>query len=471
MKITIKNCVEIDNRELNKILWDIRHKTALACNKAMTWMYTFSQENMDYKSQTGESFNEKERFGKSHGAWIENRMNEIMDICNSGNVAQTRQFASNRFNNDKKKGLFKGEVSISNFKKNMPIIIHNKNFKISQGNNGYEVDLSLFNMKYQKENEIKRLTLNIDKLGGTEKATLNRIISGEYKQGSAQIIEDKKKKGKWYLTISFSFEQKTENELNSNKIMGIDLGVVNTATMQVLNTLDDEFDWIHFSDCMIDGGELIHHRQQIESRRISLQRATKHRGEGSIGHGRQTRVSVVNKIGDKYTRFKDTFNHKTSKNIVHLAVKHNCCAIQMEDLSGYSDEQKERFLKNWSYYDLQQKIKYKAEEKGINVNFILPHYTSLRCNKCGFIDKENRDCKNNQAKFKCVNCGHGKIDEKGKGKINADVNAARNISIPNIELIILEQLETQSKQNNKYKEMYEWYKKLLTEKEKKKKSA
>lgn len=50
-----------------------------------------------------------------------------------------------------------------------------------------------------------------------------------------------------------------------------------------------------------------------------------------------------------------------------------------------------------------------------------------RCNKCGNIHIENRDCKNDQAKFECKICGH---------KDNADVNASKNIAIPYIDKII-----------------------------------
>ncbi|WP_186430057.1 zinc ribbon domain-containing protein [Clostridium sp. BSD9I1] len=101
-------------------------------------------------------------------------------------------------------------------------------------------------------------------------------------------------------------------------------------------------------------------------------------------------------------------------------------------MSRYIEGVNETLLKNWSYYDLQQKIKYEAEENGIEVNFINPYCTSFRCSLYGNIDKENRDCKNNQAKFECIICGH---------KENADINAARNISLPNIEDIIKEQFK------------------------------
>ena len=38
--------------------------------------------------------------------------------------------------------------------------------------------------------------------------------------------------------------------------------------------------------------------------------------------------------------------------------------IQMEELTGITSEAN-RFLKNWSYFDLQTKIEYKAQEAGI----------------------------------------------------------------------------------------------------------
>lgn len=103
----------------------------------------------------------------------------------------------------------------------------------------------------------------------------------------------------------------------------------------------------------------------------------------------------------------------------------------MEDLAGFSNKQKNSLLKNWSYYDLQSKIEYKAEEYGIDVIFIKPSYTSQRCNKCGYIHIDNRKT---QADFKCIECGY---------KSNADINAARNIAIIGIEQIINEQLKEQ----------------------------
>jgi len=435
IKIAIKSCNEI--KDYRKILRDLRYQTWLASNKAMTYSYAFVVENMEHKLKTGTSINEKERFGKSHGSWVENRMNEVMNIHNSGNVAQTRQFVSNRFKDDVKKGLFKGQVSISNFKQNIPLIVHNKNYKITQGNKGFEVKCSLFNLKYQKDNDIKQVNFMIDSLDNSRKSILNKITLGIYKQGSVQIIEDKK--GKWYLIISFSFEP-VVRQMDMNKVLGVDLGIVNTATMQVFDIDTQKWDRMSWKECKINGSELIHYRQKIESRNKQMYIASKIVGNGRIGHGSKVRLKPVEKTRDKVGKFRDTYNHKVSKNIVNIAIKYNCGTVQMENLSGFSEQQSETFLKNWSYFDLQNKTKYKCEEKGIKFILIDPKYTSKRCSHCGCIDDGNRDCKGNQAKFKCVTCGHEE---------NADINAAKNISIPMIDSIIVEQLKMMSKYKDK----------------------
>ena len=157
--------------------------------------------------------------------------------------------------------------------------------------------------------------------------------------------------------------------------------------------------------------------------------ASKWCGDGRKGHGYKTKMKPVNKIRNKIASFNDTYNHKISRYIVDLAIKHNCGVIQMEDLSGATKETQDSLLKNWTYFDLQTKIEYKAKEYGIEVIKVNPKFTSKRCSKCGCIHKDNRDGSKNQAKFECVVCGH---------KENADINASKNIAIPYIDTIIKE---------------------------------
>lgn len=425
---------KLDKKVFFKELRDIQHKTWLACNRAITYLYNNDMENMIQKDIGIPKQEDKCLFGKSFQAWVENRMNEIMEGCLSSNVAQTRAFVCNRYKQDKKEGLFKGNVSLSQFKRDIPIIVHNKSYNIIETDKGLGVEIGFFNMPKQKELDVKRIKFLFPRMGSSEKAIVRRLFDKSYKQGTIQIDYNQRKK-KWMCTISYSFEKEKESELNKDLIMGIDLGINKVATMSIYDLKSEKYLKMNYKDICIDGKELIHHRQKIEARRRELSIASKWCSDNRKGHGYKNRMINVTKIGDKYNRFKDTYNHKISRYIVDLALKYKVSTIQMEDLSGFSEYQSESLLKNWSYYDLQNKVKYKAEEIGISVVFINPAYTSKRCSICGNIHNENRDCKKDQANFTCKICGHHE---------NADINASKNIAIPYIDEIIKEYI----KENN-----------------------
>lgn len=411
---------------MDKTLRDIQYLTCKASNKAMQMYYMWEYEKIEYKNKYGGYPNEQEKFGKTYRNVVESEMKFIMNTLNTSNVGQTNAFVMKKWNTDKK-DILNYRKSVASFKLNMPIYLKNTSYKIFQGSNGYEIDCAMFN-KYQ---ELKRLTFTIDKLDGNKKTTLNKILSGVYKKGSMQIV--KNNRGKWCLLISFSFEA-DKKELDLSRIVGIDVGITNALTMQIWDNKLEEWDRLSWKDCVLDGKELIHYRQKIQARRIALLKNSKIAGEntGKAGHGRKKRIEAINHMSEKVKNFRDTLNHKYSKYVIDFAIKNNCGVIQMEDLSGYSEGTFETLLKNWSYHDLQNKVKYKAEEKGILVNFINPSYTSKRCSHCGCIHEDNRDCKKNQSKFKCVICSYEE---------NADINAAKNISIPNIDEIIKNQLK------------------------------
>ena len=74
-----------------------------------------------------------------------------------------------------------------------------------------------------------------------------------------------------------------------------------------------------------------------------------------------------------------------------------------------------RVISNVPPYKVREQLSYKAEKTGSKVIAIDPKYTSLTCDKCGHIDKENSV---SQTEFRCMKCLH--VD-------HADRNAAFNI--------------------------------------------
>ena len=126
------------------------------------------------------------------------------------------------------------------------------------------------------------------------------------------------------------------------------------------------------------------------------------------------KLKNLERLSDCERNFAKTYNHMISKRVVDFAKKHKCQYIHLEKLTkeGFEDS----ILKNWSYYELQTMIEYKADRIGIKVKYVNPAYTSQTCSKCGNIDKENRQT---QEKFECTKCGL---------KLNADHNASINIA-------------------------------------------
>ena len=78
---------------------------------------------------------------------------------------------------------------------------------------------------------------------------------------------------------------------------------------------------------------------------------------------------------------------------------------------------------NGSFYSLQRRVEKRANERGIEVIYVNPAYTSKRCSQCGNYGRRSRK------RFECPHCGH---------IAHADVNAAFNIATTTRRLAVLD---------------------------------
>lgn len=424
MRYQIIKPIDCDWKQFNQILNELQNKTRYILNKTIQYQWEYFNFSLDYKKKYLEYPNSQDILGFKGSQAVQNYVyhyiKDDINKLNAQNICQTLSIATSRWSNDKV-DILKGEKTIPCFKKNVPIDLKNKSIKIYKENE-YYLNLSLISSTYAKElNRKSGQFVVLIKVGdNTQKTILERLLNNEYKISASQLI---KYKNKWFINLSYGFEPEKHN-LNENNIMGIDMGIVYPVYIAFNNSL---------KRYKIEGGEIESFRKQVEKRKNQMLSQGKYCGEGRIGHGTLTRIKPIQQMKDKVSNFRETTNHKYSKYIIDLAIKNNCGTIQMEDLTGISTNNK--FLKNWSYYDLQQKIKYKAEEKGIKIIKIKPDYTSQRCNKCGYIHTDNRPKEEKgQSYFKCLSCGF---------ETNADFNAARNIALPDIEQLIKNERERQ----------------------------
>jgi IS605 OrfB family transposase len=401
---------------LSAILYAIQRQAREIKNKTIQLCWEYQGFSSEYKKINSEYPKAKQilNYADIRG-YAYDKLKTEYTKHNRGNYTTIINEAVDSWKNNVKDILI-GDKSIMSFKKDLPIDLHNINLKVIKENNKYYINLSLISNEYKKELNVNsgQFMVEVKASDNSKKTILNNILSGEYGISASKIIHNK---NKWFINLCYKFDTNVK-ELDENNIMGVDMGIVYPVYMAFNNS---------FSRYEIEGGEIEHFRKSTEKRKNQLYAQGKYCGAGRIGHGILTRIKPINFATNRVANFRDFVNHKYSKYVVEMAIKHNCGTIQMEDLKGISKENS--FLKKWSYHDLQEKIEYKAKEHGIKVVKIDPKYTSQRCSECGCIEKDNRK---DQKTFECLSCGW---------KTNADYNAARNIATKDIDFIIADYIK------------------------------
>jgi len=408
---------------LQRLVSRAKNRTIQACWEWENFQTAFHQEHGMFP-EPREHMNHK-----SFDGYVNELFKQEFHQMYSQNLTCAIRNASKAFKSARKE-MQQGTRSVLSYRADCPIEIHNQRIRLYANGQKYYVSLNLFSSSYAKEKQYAGTNMEfaLYRLGGSQQAIVKRCMDGEYKIGESELIYDKKKRC-WVLNLAYRFTPEPDASLDPDKIMGVDLGIQCVAYLG-FNFCEDR---LH-----IERSEVEQFRSQIENRKRNLQRQGKYCGDGRIGHGYATRNKPVLSISDKISRFRDTANHKYSSFIVRTALKYGCGTIQMEDLKDIADKTENKFLKDWTYYDLRQKVKYKAEEHGIELKLVNPRYTSQRCCKCGHIDKQNRPKEEKgQAFFQCVACGFSE---------NADYNASVNLATKDIDKIIEKELRAKAKQ-------------------------
>lgn len=189
------------------------------------------------------------------------------------------------------------------------------------------------------------------------------------------------------------FEAETPELIDNDKVIGIDRGIYNLATLST--------------------GEIINSKEIRKHQRKYLYNRRKLQAKGTRSSKRK-----LKKLSGKEKRFSKDFNHRISKYIANQ----DCGTFAIEDLKNIRKQKTynkkfNKWLSSWSFYQFEQFLSYKAEALGKRIVCIDPRYTSQKCSCCGSIRKENR----NKSKFKCAECGY-----QNHSDINAAINVKQN---------------------------------------------
>ena len=215
----------------------------------------------------------------------------------------------------------------------------------------------------------------------------NRSI---YKFGTAKLVN---KHGKYYLHIPVTYEVEESNISDICNVVGIDRGI---------NFVVATYDSKHKSG-FVSG-------KAIKQKRANYSRLRK---ELQMRHTPSSRRRLK-AIGQRENRWMQDINHQVSKALATGNPKHTLFVL--EDLTGIRNvtervKTKNRYVSvSWSFYDLEQKLIYKAKQNQSSVIKVDSRYTSQCCPACGHTEKSNRNKKIHL--FTCKNCGYTSNDDR-----------------------------------------------------------
>ena len=211
-----------------------------------------------------------------------------------------------------------------------------------------------------------------------------------YSFGTAKLIF---KHGKYFLHIPVTYDVEESNLSDISNVVGIDRGI---------NFVVATYDSRHKSG-FVSGKVIKQKRAHYAKLRKELQ----------MCHTPSSRRRIK-AIGQRENRWMQDVNHCVSKALVEGNPKHTLFVL--EDLSGVRSatervRAKDRYVSvSWAFYDLEQKLTYKAAQNQSTIIKVDPRYTSQCCPVCGHIEKTNRDKKKHL--FTCKNCGYKSNDDR-----------------------------------------------------------
>ena len=258
-------------------------------------------------------------------------------------------------------------------------------FKAPQCDFCWNKDYSLHQDKFSISTNFGRI-----KVSFTTKGMEKYFDKTKYLFGTAKLVLTK---GKFYLHIPVTT---SVPDFDANKVcnvVGVDRGINFIAT-----TYDSKGKTTFYSgkDAKQKRAHYKELRKQLQQKQTSSARRR------------------LKAIGQRENRWMNDVNHCIAKALVTSNPQQTLFVL--EDLSNVRTattkvRKKDRYISvSWSYFDLEQKLKYKAMQNNCLVINVDPHHTSQKCPKCGHTERANRDSRNHL--FTCKTCSYRSNDDR-----------------------------------------------------------
>jgi len=246
--------------------------------------------------------------------------------------------------NKEKVAYWKGEKSLRNYKKNIPLPFGAEVIsKLNHTPDGRNFCFRLFQIPF-------RTYLGKDR--SDKKILLNRVLTGTLKLRASHIQLDQ---GKIFLLAAIQIE-KEQHHLDTSVIAEASLSIEHPLTVKIGS----------HEHTIGNKEEFLHRRLAIQAAIYRVKKAvTFNRG----GHGRKRKRKSLEDYQHQERNYIDYKLHVYSRMLIDLCLKHEAATLILvnQELKEEIAKDDQFLLRNWSYYSLKEKIAYKADRAGIQL--------------------------------------------------------------------------------------------------------
>lgn len=245
--------------------------------------------------------------------------------------------------NSERVAYWKGEKSLRNYKRTIPIPFSVRTLKLIGDGKGRNYTFNLFKIPFKTY---------LGKDRSDKKVLLQRTLAGTIKLCQCAL---KINKGKLFLLASFEIEQ-DDHQLDEAIFAEASLSIEHPISVKI------------GKDILLIGNkeEFLHRRLAIQAARHRLLRgSTFNKG----GKGRVRKMSALDDYSEKEKRYIDSRLHLYSKRLIEFCIRNRAGTLLLVNQQQKEEVAKEDefLLRNWGYYGLKEKIVYKAARAGINL--------------------------------------------------------------------------------------------------------
>lgn len=281
-----------------------------------------------------------------------------------GMVSCVLQNVQKMYQDDRKKGMW--ARSLRSYKSNMPVPYQAKRFA------------NLHFAEYTNGNGEKRegcfftltgipMQMRFGRDRSGNRTIVERVADGDYKMCTSSLQFDGKK---IFLLLCVDVPKK-EVRLDAKKILfaylDVDVPIRCTTDVRAAKEYDSGMKWFEIGT----KEEFLYRRRQIQE---FVRRCQINNKYSTGGKGRKKKCQALEHWHEKELNYVGTKLHMYSRMLVDVAMKHKCGKIVLVNQKEREEKAKEEnmrgepfLLRNWSYYGLKDKIKYKSRMVGIEV--------------------------------------------------------------------------------------------------------